>query len=109
MAAKNKKIKPGHIYFELAEKLRAFAPLPGSQWDQFLTVEMLAGDAIGVHKHAYHTVLYYPEEAEPITVHPTPGTMLYLPIGTNHSVAVTKKPRISVAMLIETIKKSPPL
>jgi len=71
---------------------------------KFMTVRMQPTNRISAHKHVYHTVLYYPELAEPVMVTPQPGTMLYLPPGTTHEVPPVKRERISIAMLVKVSK-----
>ncbi len=66
-----------------------------------MTVRLQPGERIGPHKHVYHTMLYYPEPAEPVVITPQPGTLLYLPPGTQHEVPAVKRERVSIAMLIE--------
>ncbi len=85
---------------KLAEHMRGFVPVPGDSYENLLLVNMKKGDRISPHKHVYHTVLYYPEDSEPVVVTPTAGMMIYLPANTLHEVPVTTKPRQSIAMLV---------
>lgn len=100
MGTLNKNILATDPEWGYVEHVRDACPLEGHNHYKFMTVRMLAGDRISKHKHAYHTVLYYPEHAGPVIVTPTPGTLLYLPPGTLHEVPVTKRERLSIAMLI---------
>ena len=100
----NRNIRPDDPEFKYAGMMRHACPLDGIEWYKFMTVRMQAGERIGPHKHVYHTVLYYPEPAEPVTVTPQPGTILYLPPGTLHTVPAVKRERVSIAMLIEKEK-----
>ena len=100
----NRNIKPGDPENEYAERMRAACPIPGTDWFQFMAVEMQPGENIKAHQHRQHLVLYYPEAAGPVIVHPQAGTMLYLPIDTRHEVPPVKSARLSIAMLIEEPK-----
>ncbi len=101
----NKNIKPDDIVMgAVGEMMRDHCYVPGRDWYKFMEVTLKKGERIGPHKHVYHTVLYYPEAACPVIVTPEPGTILYLPPGTQHEVPAVKKPRISIAMLIEKEK-----
>ena len=97
----NRNLRPGDEYYSFRYMLRRACPLEGSDWYKFMSVSLEPGARISQHKHAYATVLYYPELAEPVTVTPQPGTMLYLPKDTLHEVPVVKRKRLSIAMLIE--------
>lgn len=100
----NRNIRKDDPEFYYSGLMRAACPLDGSGWYKFMTVRLQPGARISSHKHAYHTVLYYPEKAEPVTVTPQPGTILYLPPDTLHEVPVVKRERLSIAMLIEKEK-----
>ena len=97
----NKLIKPDGYGWALRDEIRAACPMPGNDWSKFMSVEMKRGEIIESHKHAEHLVLYYPEEAGAVIVVPQPGTTLYLPPGTLHSVPEVPRKRMSIAMLIE--------
>lgn len=96
----NRIIREGEPEYEYLRSMRRAFDGPG-EIVKFMTVRLEKGARISKHAHVYHTVLYYPELAEPVTVTPQPGTMLYLPPGTQHEVPVIKKPRLSIALLIE--------
>ncbi len=104
LMATNKLIKPGDPADVYRDRMRAAFPKAGTDVYKFMTVYMGPGEAISVHKHAYDLVMFYPEKAEPITLTPEPGTMLYMPAGTAHAVGAVKKQRLSIAMLIEVQK-----
>ena len=93
----NKKI---HNDPELAHLMRHHCPVKGDSWVKFLRVEMQAGDHIAAHEHRRHTVLYYPQAADPIIVTPGAGCIVYLSPGTTHEVLTVDRPRISYAMLV---------
>ena len=88
----------------LAKMMRDACPKMGGDWMKFMAVLLSPGSAIKPHKHRQHTVLYFPKDCPAVTITPTAGTMLYLPIGTKHAVALVEEPRLSVAMLIEEPK-----
>ncbi len=96
----NRIIREGEPEYEYRSRMMAACPSQG-EIVKFMTVRLEKGARISKHAHVYHTVLYYPELAEPVTVTPQPGTMLYLPPGTQHEVPIIKKPRLSIALLIE--------
>lgn len=85
----------------LAAAMRAGVPRKGEDWDKFIAVLLKPGENIKAHKHVYHTVLYYPEDCEPVVFEPTAGAILYLPPGTVHSVPQVKDARLSAAMLVK--------
>ena len=87
----------------LAEMMRRACPKIGGDWVKFMGVLLgPSGKGIEPHQHPEHTVLYFPEDCGPVTVTPKAGSMLYLPPGTEHSVAAVAEPRLSVAMLVDT-------
>jgi len=73
----------------------------GHSWVKFLRVEMNAGDHIAPHEHRRHTVLYYPQAADPVIVTPGAGCLVYLSPGTTHEVPKVDRPRVSFAMLVD--------
>ena len=83
-----------------AEWLRKKCPIPGEEWDKYIAVLLSPGEKITTHAHKRHTVLFYPEDADPVTITPKAGTVLYLPVDTFHSVAPVERARLSVAMLV---------
>ena len=85
----------------MADMLRRACPKLGGDWSSYLAVMLPPGQNIKAHKHIQHTVLYYPSAAAPISITPEPGTILYLPPGTVHSVDPSDLPRLSVAMLVD--------
>ncbi len=85
----------------LAAAMRKAVPRDGTAWDKFIAVLLKPKENIKAHKHVYHTVLYYPEDCEPVVFTPTAGAILYLPPGTVHSVPPVKNARLSAAMLVE--------
>ena len=89
---------------DIGRRMRAACPVPGDTWFAYMSVEVDPGGYIKDHKPRQHLVLYYPDACEPIIIHPQPGTMLYLPVGTVHEVPPVKKLRFSRAMLIEVPK-----
>ena len=96
----NKLIRPNDPENEYYERMLS-AGWPYEKVYKFMTVNLKPGERISKHKHAYPAVLFYPELAEPVTITPQPGTMLFLPIGTMHEVPVVKRERLSIAMLLE--------
>ncbi len=100
----NKNILDHEPEMRYSTMMRDACPVPGEDWYKFMTVRLLPKARIGPHAHVYHTVLYYPEIAEPVYITPQPGTMLYLPPGTIHQVPAVQRERLSVAMLIEKAK-----
>ena len=100
----NRNIKPDDPEFVFAYIMRSACPTTGTDWHKFMAVELEPGGVIKPHKHAHHTVLYYPEEAEPVIVTPQPGTLLYLPPGTLHQVPRVQRRRVSYAMLMDKEK-----
>ena len=88
----------------LANMMRRACPQLGGDWMKFMAVMLGPNSNIKKHKHRQHTVLYFPEDCAAVTVKPTAGTLLYLPVGTEHGVTTVKEPRLSVAMLIEERK-----
>ena len=85
----------------LADMVRRACPKLGGDWVKFMAVMLKPGIGIDLHQHPEHTVLFFPQDCEPVTVTPKAGSMLYLPPGTEHSVAAVKEPRLSVAMLVD--------
>ncbi len=86
---------------DLARLMRHACPLSGNDWTKFMRVELIRGDTIPPHEHRRHTVLYYPQAADPIIVTPCAGALVYLSPGTTHAVPVVDRPRVSYAMLID--------
>ena len=91
---------------ELAMEMRRACPVPGNKWDKFMTVLLQTGQQIPHHHHKRHTILFYPEDADPAIIngnliHPQAGEIIYLEPGIPHSVPVVRVgPRLSVAMLV---------
>lgn len=100
MPAINKNIKPGE---HEAIRIRMMDALPAElallPMYKFIRVDMTPGDVIKQHKHRHHAVLYYPQPADPIIIHPLAGTLLYMPPDTLHEVPPVAKVRQSFAML----------
>ena len=69
---------------QLAELIRGFVPVNGIDYEKLMIVTMNKGDSIDNHQHAEHTVLFFPENADPVVVTPTAGMMIWLPPGTLH-------------------------
>lgn len=86
---------------ELAALMRNACPITGDSWSKFMRVELKAGDTIPAHEHRRHTVLYYPQAADPIIVTPGAGSLVYLSPGTTHAVPNVDRQRISFAMLVD--------
>lgn len=96
----NRLINPSDLYYSYAAQMRDACPLDGIAFDKMMMVNLDSGEAVGVHAHKRHAVLFYPEAAEKVCITPEPGTMIYLPPGTSHYVPKVKAPRFSLAMLI---------
>ena len=94
----NKKV---HDDPELARLMRHACPVEGHSWSKFLRVELGPGDTIPAHEHRRHTVLYYPQAADPVIVTPGAGSLVYLSPGTTHAVPLVDRPRVSYAMLVD--------
>jgi len=88
----------------LAEVLRSFAPLSGDEYRALVLVELKPGEGTPPHNHKHHTVVYYPQDARPITIEPKAGMLLYMPPGTPHNVPPGDAARVSVAMVIDAEK-----
>jgi len=85
----------------MAELLRGYAPMPGDDYRYLIMVEMPPDLEIKTHEHDHHTLVYYPKDvSRPITIHPTAGTMIWLPIGCKHSIPLGPH-RLSVVMSID--------
>jgi quercetin dioxygenase-like cupin family protein len=87
---------------KLAEVLRSAIPIDGDAFKNMILVHLKPGDSVRSHSHTDHTALYYPAAAEPITITPTAGMIIYLPPGTQHKVSKVNNERVSVAMLVES-------
>ena len=92
----------------ISAAMRRACPVPGQDWDKFMTVLLPPGKGIAKHQHKRHTILYYPRSCYGLVVEGRKwrlqaGSMHYLPPGTNHAVFAATIPgveRLSVAMLI---------
>ncbi len=83
-----------------AEFLRSKFPIPGDEWDKYIAVLLSPGEKITTHAHKRHTMLYYPEDCDPVLITPKAGTMVYLPCDTFHEVPKVQRARLSMAMLV---------
>ena len=86
---------------DLAAMMRHACPIKGDSWAKFIRVELGPGDTIPAHAHKRHLVMYYPQQADPIIITPSAGSLLYLSPGTLHAVPVVDRDRLSYAMLVE--------
>ena len=86
---------------KLADLLRSVIPVTGIDFSKMIVVDLAKGERVGRHTHAYHTALYYPSDASPITVEPIAGMVIYMPPGTPHAVPAATEKRVSLAMLVE--------
>ena len=95
----NKIIKPADEP-EIYRVMRRAYEGPG-EVQKFMRVKLEPGERIDSHQHRRHAVLYYPEATNAhIIIKPQPGTIVYLPPGTIHSVPQVERHRQSIAMLI---------
>ena len=86
---------------ELAQLLRRFAPITGNEYRALILVELKPGETLKDHNHKHHTIVCYPVDASPITIHPKAGMLLYMPPGTEHDVPASDSARVSIAMVID--------
>lgn len=102
----NRKIEPGDdlVLDAIAEMMRDHCYVAGRAWMKYIEVTMKPGENIKRHKHRYHAVLYYPDDAEAVVVEPKKGTIIYMPPETYHEVPPVKAARRSLAMIIEEPK-----
>lgn len=87
---------------KLKDVLRDAIPVEGRDFVRMIQVHLKAGEFVIDHKHSEHVAIYYPADAEPVTVWPTAGMIIYLPPGTQHAVPKIYGDRVSVAMLVES-------
>jgi hypothetical protein len=85
--------------------MRAVCPIPGGGWDKLMSVTLQPGKGIPSHQHKRHTILFYPEDCDPVvldgkTTHPKAGDILYMKPGLVHHVPPATKPRLSIAMQV---------
>lgn len=84
----------------LAVDLRGAIPVEGIDYKNIIEVHLKPGESVKLHDHKDHTALYYPAAAEPITITPIAGMIIYLPPGTPHAVPAVTNERVSIAMLV---------
>ena len=87
---------------KLRDVLRDAIPVQGRDFVRMVAIHLQPGEGVIEHKHAEHVAIYYPADAEPVTVNPIAGMVLYLPPGTPHAVPKVKGERVSMAMLVES-------
>jgi hypothetical protein len=85
--------------------MRCACPVLGCDWDKFMTVLLQPGESISSHQHKRHTILYYPEDCEPVVVNgeviePKAGQIMYMEPGVVHHVPKVTRTRLSVAMQV---------
>ena len=93
---------------KLALRMRQACPVPGEEWDKFMTVLLQPGEEIKIHAHKRHAILYYPEAVskiviDQVVIYPARDTLIYIRPGKLHSVLPSIRPRLSVAMLVSDV------
>lgn len=88
----------------IAQAMRLACPVPGGDWDKFLTVRLKPPKSIPTHQHKRHAMLYYPDACEVVIdghhIIFSADTIAYISPGVAHGVPPVPRDRLSVAMLV---------